>query len=401
MLDIEQEGVYNKTNEASTDLGNKLFRKDHKGYYNQDDINILDEYRTIPNVGVITDINAFNGRLKRKDPKISERDLVEIDISKAHTAAFSKIKQIPIFNEFDIWRKYNNEPLKPYNLYQVKHERSDLFDNKTTNLKYGMFLKNEDRPFITYVKEPSNIKKVSYASIIEELWQTKISENPVEDATIKKTICNTHFGMLEKSFNKNSVSSIHTEYGAVKHYQAIYGGTIHTLQKYEQREVSYIDPLDVGINLDDDDDEGCVRHRTEFVETDERLYVLSLESKASLHNGFRYIKELLLQFHNYYLNKSFQALRDNNITVFTVKTDAFTVLKRDLEEVKKLLDFGAGFGKWRVSKEKEINFPFNPFEKKITDDMPIKVYTNNHFELTVEDEYNVDKLCCIFENKKG
>jgi hypothetical protein len=70
MLDIEQESVYNKTNEALTDMGNKLFRKDHKSYYNQDDINILDEYRTIPNVGVITDINAFNGRLKRKDPKI-------------------------------------------------------------------------------------------------------------------------------------------------------------------------------------------------------------------------------------------------------------------------------------------------------------------------------------------
>jgi hypothetical protein len=53
--------------------------------------------------------------------RFSERDLAEIDISKAHTAAFSKIKQIPIFNEFDIWKKYNNEPLKPYNLYQVKH----------------------------------------------------------------------------------------------------------------------------------------------------------------------------------------------------------------------------------------------------------------------------------------
>ena len=69
--------------------------------------------------------------------------------------------------------------------------------------------------------------------------------------------------------------------------------------------------------------------------------------------------------------------------------------------MKKLLDFGAGSGKWRVSKEKEIIFPYNPLEKKITDDMPIKVYTNNHIELTVEDEYNVDKLCSIFENKKG
>ena len=32
--------------------------------------------------------------------------LIEIDIGKAYSAAFSSIKEIPIFTEFDIWKIY-------------------------------------------------------------------------------------------------------------------------------------------------------------------------------------------------------------------------------------------------------------------------------------------------------
>jgi hypothetical protein len=73
---------------------------------------------------------------------------------------------------------------------------------------------------------------------------------------------------------------------------------------------------------------------------------------------------MLVQYHNFNLNKAYEKMIQNEIKVFTVKTDAFTVLKKDVEVVMTLLDFGSKIGKWRVSKTKGINLPISNFIKK-------------------------------------
>ena len=55
-----------------------------------------------------------------------------------------------------------------------------------------------------------------------------------------------------------------------------------------------------------------------------KYYVLNVADHAVLKNGYRYIKELLLQYHNYRIYKDYNTLRKNDIEVFSVKTDAFT-----------------------------------------------------------------------------
>ena len=87
-----------------------------------------------------------------------------------------------------------------------------------------------------------------------------------------------------------------------------------------------------------------------FITTDNVLFVLNLSASASMTNGFRYIKELLMQHHNYHLHCCYNTLLKNKINVATVKTDALTIKKKDLEKAKALLDFTAGIGNWRVSK---------------------------------------------------
>ena len=54
-------------------------------------------------------------------------DLVEIDVSKAFTHAFTEITEIPVFNEFDNFRFYNNEPISLNNMYIVKVHSGNLF----------------------------------------------------------------------------------------------------------------------------------------------------------------------------------------------------------------------------------------------------------------------------------
>ena len=74
--------------------------------------------------------------------------------------------------------------------------------------------------------------------------------------------------------------------------------------------------------------------------TGKRLWILNLSAQANLTNGFRYTEELLIQHRSFYLNTGWKLLEDNKIPVYTVKTDAFTIKKSQLEEVQELLFLG-------------------------------------------------------------
>ena len=113
-------------NEAMTQYNKSLFKKEPKSYYTEQDIDVLDEYRTVVNVGQILDVD--------------DNDMVEIDVSKAFTKAFSKITKIPIFNEFDNFMPYDNSKFQDYNLYIVEVDELTLLFNKKFNLCYGYFL---------------------------------------------------------------------------------------------------------------------------------------------------------------------------------------------------------------------------------------------------------------------
>ena len=50
-------------------------------------------------------------------------------------------------------------------------------------------------------------------------------------------------------------------------------------------------------------------------EADKPLYVLVMKVECQLKSGFRYIKELLLQSHNYKIMEAFTQLESNSITI--------------------------------------------------------------------------------------
>ena len=63
-------------------------------------------------------------------------------------------------------------------------------------------------------------------------------------------------------------------------------------------------------------------------------YILNSSDKATLNNGFRYIKELLLQYHNYAMYEAYEAMKSRNVRVYSVKSDAITVHPHDLHLIK-------------------------------------------------------------------
>jgi hypothetical protein len=133
-----------------------VFKQQHMSYYSKQDVDILDEYRTVVPIGILKDV---------------ETTKIEIDVSKAFTFAFSKITEIPIFNEFDSFKLYNNETIALNSLYIVKAKAGNLFFNKTFNLCYGKFLKKFKDLAALAVKHPSFVKEVRYDKFVDDLYK--------------------------------------------------------------------------------------------------------------------------------------------------------------------------------------------------------------------------------------
>ena len=107
-------------NKSMVQFNNNLFKKNHKSYYNKNDIEILNVYRTIVPIGKLRDI--------------AEEQLRELDIRKAFTHAISQIKEIPVFTMFGISNPYTNEAIKPLASYIVKVVEGILFEMEIISL---------------------------------------------------------------------------------------------------------------------------------------------------------------------------------------------------------------------------------------------------------------------------
>ena len=177
-------------------------------------------------------------------------------------------------------------------------------------------MQNNIKIKIHYYKQPSFIHKVDYSKIIGDLWKSKISNDPDEDKQIKKTIANINFGLLEKSNNTSQRSRIFKSLREACHYQNVYGGKVIALTHSMKEYIDLDDECDIKSN------EG------------ETFYVLNVSDKTELVNGFRYIKELLLQYHNFKMFETYNVLTNNGIEVYSVKSDAFTIHEATLNAVR-------------------------------------------------------------------
>ena len=365
----DTEEKYNRIVEAMFVFNAKILSESHKSDYSELDVAILDECRTVVPSGYF-------------DKNVDEKTLCEIDRNKAFTWAFTQIREIPVFSEFDDWLKWDDTELKDLNLYMVQVYSSNIFFNKKYNLVYGKFLKKmienkTDLNIICY-KKPYYIHKVNYSDVVDELNQTMLSDDIEEDKSNKKRIANITFGMLEKSNNTAQRSYIFNSLREAIHYQRQSGGRIYAIRE------------------DKKDEEGNVTKG-------ETCYILNVTDRKKLVDGFRFIKEMLLQYHNFSMYEAYNRLVENNIKVYSVKSDAFTIHEDDLTRVMGkpnhfiksyrtgILQFEAGaIGNWRLT-NKSVNFPTCQYKFKHNDLIEIPVYENEPID--VVDEFDTRTIC--------
>ena len=374
-ISTNTEDKYNRIVEAMFNFHKKLFSSSHMSQYDDVDIEILDECRTVVPLGYL-------------DKNIDVNELVEIDRTKAFTWAFNQITSIPIFNAFDSWKAWDGtldiNKLSSLTLYKVEVLKGNMFFNKKFNIIYGKFLRKMDLSNIKiiYYKIPSYIHKVNYKSIVDELWETQLGDDEEDDKQIKKKIANINFGMLEKSNNTAQRSDIFNSLREACHYQKEHGGRIYALHE--------------DIHERDEETEEERRHKGDT------YYILNTTDRKILVNGYRYIKEMLLQYHNYSMYEAYTKLETKGVKVYSVKSDAFTIHQDDLSKVRPnpnhfiksyregILNFEDGIGNWRVSTSR-INYPTEKYKFKYNKLIQIPLQENE--ALDVVDEWDAEAVC--------
>ena len=384
-IDADTEEKYNRIAEAMFIFNKKLFSSSHMSQYDDVDIEILDECRTVVPLGYL-------------EKNVEFKNLVEIDRTKAFTWAFNQISKIPIFNAFDSWKAWDGtldiNKLSSLTLYKVEVLKGNMFFNKKFNIIYGVFLRKMDLSNIKiiYYKQPSYIHKVNYKSIVDELWETQLGDNDDDDKQIKKKIANINFGMLEKSNNTAQRSVIFNSLKEACYYQRKHGGRIYALEE----ETCIRKMVDLDEETDEEEEE---EDKKTFGET---YYVLNTTDRKTLVNGFRYIKELLLQYHNFAMYEAYTKLEEKGVKVYGVKSDAFTIHQDDLYRVvpkpnhfiksyrEGILNFEDAIGNWRVSTTR-INYPTEKYKFKYNKLIQIPLQENE--ALDVIDEWDTEAVC--------
>ena len=389
---VDDEEVYNKITQTMFKLQKELFNESHLSYYNEVDIEILKECKTIVPTGRFVKDASPEAREAHSARDISLKKVREIDINKAFTHAGASITKIPRFTQFDMFRPFNEScDMHQFNsltLYIVEVYEGNLFFNKRFCLVYGKFLKqmlkDNVKLNILWYKQPSKVFKVDYKKLIEELYTTKITSDENLNKQTHKKLWNISVGMLEKSHNTSQRSSTFTSLSEACYYQRLHGGKIYTISEC-QTELYEVNEDEIETK----ETEGA------------KYYVLSTSEKKTLINGFIYVKELLLQYHNFRMYDAYKTLNDNNIRVYSIKTDCLTIHEDDVPKVcgymflthwrEGHLKFGNEIGDWRLEDKKNITLPTQLYTYKHNELPSIPKVTN--VNIAVEDEWDTRPIC--------
>ena len=128
--------------------------------------------------------------------------------------------------------EYDNLEIEDYTLYRVCSTKRKLILNKRYNILYGLILKrlNYTDFKIQNFTKPSFVVDCDYSTLVNNLWNTEITDDVNIDKSIKQIINTVVIGQLEKGINRAQSSCILHTLAEARGYQALNGGTQMLLQ---------------------------------------------------------------------------------------------------------------------------------------------------------------------------
>ena len=339
-------------------------------------------------------------------PLHHKNTLCAVDMRKAYTSCLMDITNVPVFGHFDMYQKYDGHAIEDETMYVVECDKNVILFPTIISRSYGVKLKcaikNKIAFTILQFKRPSQLVAAKFSKNINDLYATTIDTDDKNDKELKKKIVNTILGMTEKKSNSKSVSKLFSTYSMALHYQLKYGGVIYPLQDNEeitevvQNEVGPIhSDLDFGI-----DDIECYGTRTVSNTTTNKLhraYVLHIQAKAELTNGFLPIKELIYEIQKVKLFNLHKRCVRKNLSIVGVKTDCILVDETE-EKLLSLFNTKDKIGGVKIETNKKCNDTKIQLTKGI--DMAAlmvlaaPIVVNN---ISIVDEWDTNEINAVFE----
>lgn len=366
---VEEYNLYHNENNK---FNNNFLKQEYLSTHHEEVLKIEDEYK----------INPITGSFKT-----CKGDVLGLDINKAYSCALSKINVVPVFSYFDVYKKYNNEPLQKYNYYIIKVLDNDkrtkiIFNNKITRV-FGFVLENLNINYeILYYRKPFKLEEVDFKTPVDELYN-----NDCLDSSIKKHIANKLTGLLEMKSNKCNECKIYNDYEQANYFKKIYGGEIIPMgitEDIKKIEWSYIDECEV---------------ETYETKTEVKFFILNIGKKQRLINGFQPIKDIIYCLNKLKLLEMYDKMVDLNIEVLGIKTDCLLyngkynnkLIKDNFNISNKLGDYKIETGKYTPD---EIVY--------IKDNNLIEFIDFDKIEVkTFKNEYNTEEINkYLIDNKK-
>lgn len=348
---------YQAYNNAYEKFYTSIIRKEYLSDSHTSVIEIEDTYKIKPIMGYFD--------------KFESKTYNTIDENKAYTECLRSIKQIPIFNYFDVYTTYNNEPLEDLTYYIIEvlensKRASILYDSKFSRT-YGYILKQTNIKYkIIYYRRPLNIEEVNFKIPVDDLYNANIKTE------MKKAIANITIGLLEKKTNKAELSKIFTDYNEANYYNIKYNGKILPLIGECQFEtVSEFDPI-----------ENRFIQRCNKIE-DKKVYLVAINEQKRLINGFTPIKDMIYLNERVKLLSQFDKLNKLGYKVRGIKTDCIFYEGDDIK-IRKHFSLSNKIGDFKIEENKYlINKPI-----KMDDNELIKI--NNFLIETKEFKNELD-----------
>ena len=255
-----------------------------------------------------------------------------IDKNKAYTESLLNIERIPVFSYFDVYEKYNKEPIEDYTIYLIETKESEetkiLFNSKFC-LSYGFILKEIETNYeIHYYRKPYKIVDVDFQTPVKELFN-----NIKIDKDMKKAISNITTGLMERTINKSSLTKIFTDYNEAKSYEIKYNGQLFTI--FPSSNKSWEEQMEMGCeDLDEKENENLLK----------KMYLVKVSESKDMTEGLKQIKQMIYQDQKLKMYKLYKKLTEAKIKVYGIRTDCLYIdCKKSIK--LKLKDLNINFGK--------------------------------------------------------
>ena len=353
--------------EYANKLANETFQYSFRSEYSQTATELL-KHMTKP----------MNFKIQ---PMKGSVEYVEIDKNKWYSYLYEHIDKVPVFNRFDLLKKYENQVIEPMTLYVIENNEHVL-ETTTQSLCYGYNLHKSNYKKIVSFMRPSNVHKTNFKKVVNDLY----SDNRIH-IDKKKSIVNVVIGLLEKATNKKSKTTLFTDPASAVQYARTYGGIVRKLFTENVENVA--------LGLDDPEpleyDARPYMPTNEFV-----IYYVYDEKSTQLKNGFKYIKEMIYQNSKYTIKEDYDKLQKAGIQCYSIKTDALVIEADKLDTVKMICNFSSKRGDWKVNTE----FTASPLQRMFVKNSVIEpVELPQLKEIKLDDEWSEQEFLNKVKNR--